>query len=90
MLHFTVLHIRFFCVAFLLFYFIICIFAIVCLYVELINLRTIMDKITREEALRRWNSAKAQKKEMVEKMRKALYEDYKARTGEEPLTFNIL
>ena len=80
----------FFCVAFLLFYFIICIFAIVCLYVELINLRTIMDKITREEALRRWNSAKAQKKEMVEKMRKALYEDYKARTGEEPLTFNIL
>ena len=49
-----------------------------------------MEKITREEALRRWNSAKAQKKELVEKMRKMLYEDYKARTGEEPLTFNVL
>lgn len=49
-----------------------------------------MEKITREEALRRWSSAKAQKKELVEKMRKMLYEDYKARTGEEPLTFNVL
>ena len=49
-----------------------------------------MDNITREEALRRWDSAKAQKREMVEKMRKALYEDYKARTGEEPLRFNVL
>ena len=49
-----------------------------------------MDNITREEALRRWDSAKAQKREMVEKMRKALYEGYKARTGEEPLTFNVL
>lgn len=46
-----------------------------------------MEKITREEALRRWSSAKAQKKELVEKM---LYEDYKARTVEEPLTFNVL
>ena len=42
------------------------------------------------EALRRWSSAKAQKKELVEKMRKMLYEDYKARTVEEPLTFNVL
>ena len=49
-----------------------------------------MDNITREESLRRWDSAKAQKREMVEKMRKALYEGYKARTGEEPLTFNVL
>lgn len=49
-----------------------------------------MEKNTREEALRRWSSAKAQKKELVEKMRKMLYEDYKARTGEEPLTFNVL
>ena len=47
-------------------------------------------EITREEALKRWESAKKQKKAMVEKMRKALYEDYKARTGEEPLTFNVL
>ena len=49
-----------------------------------------MEKITREEALKRRESAKKQKKAMVEKMRKALYEDYKARTGEEPLTFNVL
>lgn len=49
-----------------------------------------MDNITREEALRRWTSAKEQKREMVEKMRKVLYEDCKARTGEEPLTFNVL
>lgn len=49
-----------------------------------------MEKITREEALSRWSSAKAQKKELVEKMRKMLYEDYKARTVEEPLTFNVL
>lgn len=49
-----------------------------------------MEKITREEALKRWESAKIQKKAMVEKMRKALYEDYKARAGEEPLTFNVL
>ncbi len=48
-----------------------------------------MEKITRAEAIKRWESAKAQKKVMVEKMRKMLYEDYKARTGEEPLTFNV-
>lgn len=49
-----------------------------------------MEKITKSEALRRWNSAKEQKKAMVEKMRKMLYEDYKARTGEDPITFNVL
>ena len=49
-----------------------------------------MDKITREEALRRWESAKGQKKDMVEKMREMLYEEYKARTGEEPVSFNVL
>ena len=49
-----------------------------------------MGKITKAEALRRWNSAKEQKKAMVEKMRKMLYEDYKARTGEDPITFNVL
>ena len=49
-----------------------------------------MEKITKAEALRRWNSAKEQKKTMVEKMRKMLYEDYKARTGEDPITFNVL
>ena len=49
-----------------------------------------MEKITKAEALRRWNSAKEQKKAMVEKMRKMLYEDYKARTVEDPITFNVL
>ena len=49
-----------------------------------------MEKITKAEALRRWNSAKEQKKAMVEKMRKMLYEDYKARTGEDHITFNVL
>ena len=49
-----------------------------------------MEKITKAEALRRWNSAKEQKKAMVEKMRKMLYEDYKARSGEDPITFNVL
>ena len=47
-------------------------------------------KLTREEALRRWDSAKATKKAMVEKMQRVLYADYKARTGEEPLQFNVL
>ena len=47
-------------------------------------------KLTREEAIRRWNLAKATKKAMVEKMRSALYDDYKSRTGEEPARFNVL
>lgn len=49
-----------------------------------------MEKITKAEALRRWNSAKEQKKAMVEKMREMLYDDYKTQTGEEPVRFNVL
>ena len=49
-----------------------------------------MDEITREEALKRWESAKKQKKDMVERMCEMLYEEYKARTGEEPVSFNVL
>ncbi len=48
-----------------------------------------MKKLTREEAFRRWNAAKATKKAMVDKMQKVLYEDYVARTGEKPLAFNV-
>lgn len=48
------------------------------------------NKLTRDEAIRRWNLAKVTKKAMVEKMHKALYEDYKSRTGEEPVRFNVL
>lgn len=47
-------------------------------------------KLTREEALRRWSLAKATKRAMVEKMRKVMYDEYKARTGEEPNRFNVL
>lgn len=50
----------------------------------------VTNKLTREEAVRRWESAKATKKAMVAKMQKVLYADYKARTGEEPLQFNVL
>ena len=49
-----------------------------------------MNKLTREEALRRWKSAKATKKAMVDMMQKMLYEDYKFRIGEEPVRFNVL
>ena len=49
-----------------------------------------INKLTREEAIRRWNLAKATKRTMVEKMRKTLYDDYKSRTGEEPARFNVL
>ena len=49
-----------------------------------------MNKLNREEALRRWKASIATKRGMVEKMRKVLYEDYVARTGEEPVRFNVL
>ena len=49
-----------------------------------------MNKLTREEALRRWKSSKATKKAMVDKMQKMLYEDYKLRTGEVPVRSNVL
>lgn len=48
------------------------------------------NKITREEAIKRWTSSKATKRMMVEKMKNMLYEDYKLRMGEEPLKFNVL
>ena len=47
-------------------------------------------KLTREEAIRRWNAAKATKKAMVEKMQKSLFEECKMATGEEPVRFNVL
>ena len=47
-------------------------------------------KLTREEAVRRWNAAIATKRAMVEKMQKSLYEDCKMSTGEEPVKFNVL
>ena len=47
-------------------------------------------KLTREEAIRRWNAAIATKRAAVEKMKKMLSEDYKLRTGKEPVGFNVL
>lgn len=47
-------------------------------------------KLTREEAIRRWNAAKATKRAMVDKMQKSLCEDCKMSTGEEPVRFNVL
>ena len=49
-----------------------------------------MNKLPPEEAPRRWTSAQATKKAMVDKMKKMLYEDCKLRTGEEPVRFNVL
>ena len=47
-------------------------------------------KVTKEQIFQRWASSKATKRNMVEKMRRMLYEDYKSRMGEEPLKFNVL
>lgn len=47
-------------------------------------------KLTREEAIKRWKASKETKRKMVEKMKNMLYEDYKARTGCEPVAFNVL
>ena len=45
-----------------------------------------MDKIkmTREEALRRWNLAKETKRRMVERLEALARESYKEQTGEYP------
>ena len=42
-------------------------------------------KITREEALRRWNSAKETKRRMVERLEALARESYKNQTGEYPV-----
>ena len=42
-------------------------------------------KITREEALRRWNSAKETKRRMVERLEVLARESYKDQTGEYPV-----
>lgn len=56
------------------------------------NKKETMEKfnITHEEAVRRWNAAKEHKRQMVAKMEAALREDYIARTGKQPITFNVL
>ena len=52
---------------------------------------TAMDKIkiTREEALRRWNSAKETKRRMVERLEVLARESYKDQTGEYPVEVEV-
>ena len=50
-----------------------------------------MDKIkmTREEDLRRWNSAKETKRRMVERLETLARESYKEQTGEYPVGVEV-
>ncbi len=45
--------------------------------------------ITREEALRRWNAAKENRRKIIERMKVMLYEEIKVRTGKEITDFNV-
>ena len=45
-----------------------------------------MAKLTREEAIRRWNAAIATKRATVAKMQKSLEEDYRQAEGEKPVS----
>lgn len=46
-------------------------------------------KITREEALRRWNLAKETKRRMVERLEVLARESYKEQTGEYPVGVEV-
>ena len=46
-------------------------------------------RMTREEALRRWNNAKATKRKMMERLEKLARERYKERTGEYPVAIEV-
>ena len=55
------------------------------------NIDTAMDniKITREEAKRRWNTAKETKRRMVERLENLARESYKEQTGESPVGVEV-
>ena len=55
------------------------------------NVDTAMDniKITREEAKRRWNTAKETKRRMVERLETLARESYKEQTGEYPVGVEV-
>ena len=55
------------------------------------NIDTAMDniKITREEAKRRWNTAKETKRRMVERLETLARESYKEQTGEYPVGVEV-
>lgn len=42
-------------------------------------------KVTREEAIRRWNAAKEGKRNLMAKLETLVRKSYKERTGKEPL-----
>lgn len=46
-------------------------------------------KMTREEALKRWNAAKATKRKMMDKLETLVRESYKERTGEYPISVEV-
>lgn len=46
-------------------------------------------KITREEAIRRWNTAKETKHRMLERLETLARESYKEQTGEYPVGVDI-
>lgn len=46
-------------------------------------------KLTREEALRRWNAAKETKRRMVEKLEQLVRTSYVERTGKEPIGVEV-
>ena len=47
------------------------------------------NKMTREEALKRWNAAKATKRKMMDKLEALARESYKERTGEYPISVEV-
>ena len=49
-----------------------------------------MNKITREEVLRRYQSTRERKEKRLEEMKEILYKRYVNRTGEEPKYFFAL
>ena len=49
-----------------------------------------MNKITREEVLRRYRSTRERKEKRLEEMKEILYKRYVNRTGEEPKYFFAL
>ena len=64
---------------------------LVCNFVANKNIDTAMDniKITREEAKRRWSTAKETKRRMVERLENLARESYKEQTGEYPVGVEV-
>lgn len=46
-------------------------------------------RLTKEEALRRWNASKETKRKMVERLERLVRNSCKERTGEEPIGVEV-